>query len=142
MNPDSSYNPIQSHRKNDPNIPYGKILVQFDGLCILCSRTVLFIIKRDLKRKFVFQTLQDSSGTNSFDTVVVIDQQSTYQYFNAALKIGYELGGIYQLIAIARVIPRSWRHSLYLWIAKNRFKWFGKRDSCYLPTKEEKERFI
>ncbi len=142
MKPDSSYNSYQSRLEIDLAIPEGKILVQFDGLCILCSRTVHFIIKRDKKRKFLFQTLQDSAKIQSFDTVVVIEQQQTYQYFDAVLKIGYELGGVYKLIAISRVIPRSWRHSLYLWIAKNRFNWFGTRDSCYLPTKEEKERFI
>ncbi len=142
MNPDSSYNPIQPRRKDDPNIPDGKILVRFDGICILCSRTVHFIIKRDRKRRFLFQTLQDSSEVQSFDTVVIIDQQETYQYFDAVLKIGYELGGVYKLIAVCRIIPRSWRNSLYLWIAKNRFKWFGKRESCYVPTDEEKERFI
>jgi predicted DCC family thiol-disulfide oxidoreductase YuxK len=142
MNPDSSYNSNQSSLKDDSTIHEGKILIQFDGMCILCSRTVRFIIKRDRKKKFVFQTLQYSSKDQSFDTVVVTDQQSTYQYFDTVLKIGYELGGVYKLIAISRVIPRSWRHSLYLWIAKNRFNWFGARDSCYLPTKEEKERFI
>ena len=142
MKPDSSYNSNQSKLKVDPFIPDGKILVQFDGLCILCSRTVHFILKRDRKRKFIFQSLQNFSEAQSFDTVVVIDQQQTFQYFDAVLKIGYELGGIYQLIAVFRIIPRSWRHLLYLWIAKNRFKWFGKRKSCYIPAKEEKEIFI
>ena len=142
MKPDSSYNPNQSRLEIDPAIPEGKMLVQFDGLCILCSRTVHFILKRDRKRKFLFQTLQQFSEAQSFDTVVVTDRKSTFQYFDAVLKIGYELGGVYKLIAIARMIPRSWRHSLYLWIAKNRFQWFGMRESCYLPSEEEKERFI
>ena len=142
MKPDSSYKSNQSRLKDNSAIPEGKILVQFDGLCILCSRTVHFILKRDRKRKFLFQTLQQFSEAQSFDTVVVTDRQSSFQYFDAVLKIGYELGGVYKLIAIARMIPRSWRHSLYLWIAKNRFNWFGKRESCFLPTEEEKERFI
>jgi len=120
----------------------GKILVQFDGLCILCSRTVQFILKADRKKKFLFQTLQNSSGKESFDTVIVSDQNSSYQHFDAILKIGKELGGIYRTIAVFRVLPPSWRHWLYLWIAKNRFRWFGIRDSCYLPSEEEKERFI
>ena len=142
MNPDSSYKSNQSRLKDNSAIPEGKILVQFDGLCILCSRTVHFILKRDRKRKFLFQTLQQFSKDQHFDTVVVIDQKSTFQYFDAVLKIGYELGGIYQLIAVFRIIPQSWRHSSYLWIAKNRFQWFGMRESCHLPSEEEKERFI
>ena len=142
MKPDSSYNPNQSRLKDNSAIPEGKILVQYDGLCILCSRTVHFILKRDRKKKFLFQTLQHSSKDLHFDSVVVTDRKSTFQYFDAVLKIGYELGGIYQLIAVFRIIPQSWRHSLYLWIAKNRFQWFGMRESCYLPSEEEKERFI
>ena len=142
MRPNSVDNANEFIPEKMPINPEGKILVQFDGLCILCSRTIQFLLKRDRKRKFLFQTLQKYSEAQSFDTVVVIDQHQTFQYFDAVLKIGFELGGIYQLIAIFRIIPRSWRHSLYLWIAKNRFKWFGKRESCYFPTKEVKERFI
>ena len=125
-----------------PPIPEGKILVQFDGMCILCSRAVRLILKADRKKKFVFQALQHSSESQNFETIVVTDNQSTFEYFDAVLKIGKELGGIYRAIAIFRLLPRSWRHSLYIWIARNRFHWFGKRDTCYLPSEEEKERFI
>lgn len=123
-------------------IPEGKILVQFDGMCILCSRTARFILKADRKRKFLFQTLQNPIGNELFDTVIVTDKHSNYQYFDAILKIGSELGGIYKIVAVFRLIPRRWRHSLYLWVAKNRFRWFGVRKSCYLPSGEELERFI
>ena len=123
-------------------LPKDKILVQFDGMCILCSRTVRFILKADRKKKFLFQTLQNSSGNESADTVIVTDHHSSYQYFDAILKIGKELGGFYQSVAIFKLMPRRWRHSLYLWIARNRFRWFGVRESCYLPSEEEKERFL
>ena len=123
-------------------IPEGKLLVQFDGICILCSRTIQFILKADRKKKFLFQTLQSSTNPVSFDTVIVSDQYSSYQRFDAVLVIGKELGGIYRLVAIFRLIPRKWRNSLYLWVAKNRFKWFGKRQSCYFPSAEERQRFI
>jgi predicted DCC family thiol-disulfide oxidoreductase YuxK len=125
-----------------PIIPEGKILIQFDGMCILCSRTIKFILKADRKKKFLFQTLQHLSGIQSYDTVIVIDQQLRFQYFDAVLKIGHELGGIYKMIAVFRIIPRSWQHSLYLWISRNRFKWFGKLEFCYLPEEEDKIRFI
>jgi predicted DCC family thiol-disulfide oxidoreductase YuxK len=125
-----------------PLIPEGKILVRFDGICILCSRAVKLIMKADRKNKFVFQALQNSSGMQDFETIVVTDNQSTSEYFNAILKIGKELGGIYGAVAIFKILPRKWQHSLYIWIARNRFHWFGKRDSCYLPSAEEMERFI
>jgi predicted DCC family thiol-disulfide oxidoreductase YuxK len=123
-------------------VPKGKILVQFDGMCILCSRAVQFIMKADRKKKFVFQPLQHSDENQDFETIIVTNDQSTVKYFDAILKIGKELGGIYRAIAVFRLLPGSWRHSLYLWITRNRFRWFGKRDSCYLPSAEEKKRFI
>ncbi|MDO8929026.1 MAG: DCC1-like thiol-disulfide oxidoreductase family protein, partial [Bacteroidota bacterium] len=75
-------------------------------------------------------------------SVIVSDGQTTYSHFDAVLKIAEELGGIYKLAAIFKLIPRKWRHSLYLWIARNRYRWFGLRESCYLPSAEEIERFI
>ncbi|MDO9613536.1 MAG: DCC1-like thiol-disulfide oxidoreductase family protein [Bacteroidota bacterium] len=125
-----------------PIVPKGKILVQFDGVCILCSRTVNFTLKADKRKKFLFQTLQSSTLKEPGDSVIVSDGQTTYSHFDAVLKIAEELGGIYKLAAIFKLIPRKWRHSLYLWIARNRYRWFGVRESCYLPSAEEIERFI
>ena len=119
-----------------------KILIQFDGLCILCSRTVRFILKVDRKKKFLFQALQNSTENKSYETIIVTDQNSSYQYFDAVLKIGKELGGIYKAVCVFRILHVSWRLSLYLWIAKNRYRWFGVRQSCYLPSRDEAERFI
>ncbi|MDP3914444.1 MAG: DCC1-like thiol-disulfide oxidoreductase family protein [Bacteroidota bacterium] len=125
-----------------PIVPKGKILVQFDGVCILCSRTVNFILKADKRKKFLFQTLQRSALKEPGESVIVSDGQTTYSHFDAVLKIAEELGGIYKLAAIFKLIPRKWRHSLYLWIARNRYRWFGVRESCYLPSAEVLERFI
>ncbi len=125
-----------------PPIPKGKILIQFDGMCTLCSQTVQFILKADRKKKFVFQTLQHSDENQDFETIIVTDGHSTLKYFDAVLKIGNELGGVYRAIYIFRLLPGSWRRSMYLWIARNRFRWFGKRDSCYLPSPEKTKRFI
>lgn len=119
-----------------------KILVQFDGMCILCSRTIQLILKADRKNKFLFQALQQTSEEQSFDTVIVTDRHASYIEFDAVLKIGYELGGIYRAIGIFRLLPRNWRRKLYFLIASNRFRWFGKRQTCYRPSGEEQERFI
>ncbi|MEI8112267.1 MAG: DCC1-like thiol-disulfide oxidoreductase family protein [Bacteroidia bacterium] len=142
MKPNSGSTQNQQIQDIGAILPEGKILVQFDGLCILCSKTVQFILKADRKKKFLFQTLQDTSKQESFDTVIVSDQNSSFQHFDAILKIGKELGGIYRMIAVFRILPRKWRLGLYLWIAKNRFRWFGIRNSCYLSSEDEKERFI
>lgn len=120
-----------------------KMVIQFDGNCILCSRTIQFILKADRNRKFLFQTIQSTSANNDAgESVVVIDGKRIYTHFDAVLKIGKELGGIYRLVAIARILPRKGRHELYEWIAKNRYRWFVKRETCFLPTDEERERFI
>lgn len=123
--------------------PTTMMIVQFDGNCILCSKTIQFILKADRKKKFLFQTLQSaSSDKDSGESVIVIDGKHTYTHFDAVLKIGKELGGIYRLVALAKLLPRNWRLRLYNWIARNRYRWFGKRESCFLPSKEEREKFI
>lgn len=120
-----------------------KLIIQFDGYCILCSRTIQFILKADRNSKFMFQTLQSTSVDNEIgESVVVNDGKRIYTHFDAVLKIGKELGGIYRLIEITRLLPKKWRNKLYEWIARHRYRWFGKRDACFLPTVEEKERFI
>jgi len=123
-------------------LPEGKILIQFDGMCILCSRAIQFIMKADKRKKFVFQALQQTSEEKVFETIIITDRVASYQYFDGVLRIGYELGGIYRLVAIFKILPLNWRNKIYLWVAKNRFRWFGRREFCYLPTPEEMERFI
>lgn len=124
-------------------IPEGKIGIQFDGMCVLCSRTVRFLLKADRKNKFLFQTLQNSADIKSVETVIATDHLGRrYDYFDAVLKISNELGGVYRMVSIFKVLPRSWRHVIYLWIARNRFRWFGKRQTCYLPDESEKGKFI
>jgi predicted DCC family thiol-disulfide oxidoreductase YuxK len=124
------------------NLPQGKLLIQFDGICILCSRTIQFILKVDRRKKFFFQTLPGSSDNGIAESVILNDGKRTYSHFDAILKIGKELGGVYRIIGILRIIPSKWRRSLYLWIARNRYRWFGVRKSCYVPSPEDKERFI
>lgn len=124
------------------DLPEGKILVLFDGMCILCSGTIRFILKADRKKKFLFQTLQSSPGHEAGESVMVDDGQKVYTHFDAVMKIGKELGGIYRLVVVFNILPRRWRHSLYLWVARNRYRWFGKKQSCFLPSAEERERFI
>jgi len=99
-------------------------------------------MKADRRKKFLFQTLQTSSKIQMPDSVIVYDGKETYSHFDALLKIGKELGGIYSLIGVMRILPSTWRLFLYLWIARNRYRWFGVSKSCYIPSSEEKDRFI
>ncbi|MBC8004131.1 MAG: DUF393 domain-containing protein [Verrucomicrobia bacterium] len=124
------------------SLPEGKILVLFDGMCILCSGTIRFLLKADRRKKFLFKTLQSSTGKESDESVMVNDGTRLYTHFDAVMKIGKELGGIYRLVGIFGILPREWRLRLYQWIARNRYRWFGKRQSCFLPTAEDKARFI
>lgn len=123
-------------------IPEGKILVQFDGLCILCSRTIQWILKADRQKKFLFQALPNSGTGEPAESVIVWDGEKTYTHFEAILKIAKELGGIYQMAGVLKIIPKKWRHTAYLWVSRNRYRWFGVRASCFLPTDNERQRFL
>lgn len=124
------------------NLPEGKILVLFDGMCILCSGTIRFLLKADRRKKFLFQTLQGSTDHESAESVMVDDGTRLYTHFDAVLKIGKELGGIYRLVGLLGILPRKWQLHLYQWIARNRYRWFGKRETCFWPSAEDKERFM
>lgn len=119
-----------------------KILIQFDGVCILCSNAVRYILKVDKKRKFRFKALQYSATQESYETIVVIHQGNTYQYMDAIFKIAKELGGINRIVLIFKILPKNWQKGVYLWVSRNRFQWFGKRNSCFIPEDQDKERFI
>ena len=124
------------------DLPEGKILIQFDGICILCNRVIQFVMKADRRKTFIFQTLKNTLDIQVPDSVIVFDGKTSCSHFDAVLKIGKELGGIYRLVVVFKILPSKWRRSLYEWIARNRYRWFGVRPSCFLPSLEDKDRFI
>jgi predicted DCC family thiol-disulfide oxidoreductase YuxK len=127
-------------------------LILFDGYCNLCSGTVQFILKHDRKAKFRFASLQSEYGksllqkhqlpTDSFGTFVLIEADIVFTKSTAALRIVKSLTGIWPLLYVAIIIPRFLRDAIYNLVARNRYKWFGRRDSCWLPKNEWKERFM
>jgi len=119
-----------------------KIIIQFDGICILCSSVVRFILKADRKRKLLFQTIPQTTDKKSPESILIIDGDKIYKYSDAVLKIFSELGGIYRLFLLVRIIPKKWRDNIYKWIARNRYRWFGKRQTCFVPNNKDQERFI
>lgn len=127
-------------------------LVIFDGVCNLCNGTVQFIIKRDRKKKFSFTTYQSIIGqdillqcgfpTTDQSTVVYVKKGIPYFKSKAVLKILRDLGCCWNLLYILNIIPSFIRDFVYDIIAKNRYRLFGKRESCMVPTSEMMDRFL
>ena len=127
-------------------------VILFDGVCNFCNSTVNFIIDRDKKKRFKFTALQSEAGqkilktfnlnVTDFDTIIMAEDHSYYEKSTAALKIAKGLGGIWKLFYVFVIVPACIRDFFYDIIAKHRYKWFGKKDKCRIPTNEEKERFL
>lgn len=124
----------------------------FDGVCNLCNGTVLFILKRDSKKRFMFTALQTHAGKeilsqsnippSNFSTVVYIKKGVTHLKSTAILNILKDLGWCWNLFYILIIIPPCIRDFIYDIIAKNRYNIFGRRESCMVPSAELRERFL
>lgn len=131
--------------------PTDKPIVFFDGVCNLCDKFVQLIIKQDPKKKIRFTTLQSDIGkqtlaqhnlSTKLKTVIVLHKGQVYTHSDAALETFKILGGKWALLYIFKIIPKFIRNAIYDWIAANRYKWFGKKKSCMMPTPDIKERFL
>jgi predicted DCC family thiol-disulfide oxidoreductase YuxK len=129
-----------------------KKIVLFDGVCNLCSSTVQFIIKRDKKNQFLFASLQsvqasellkkysyDESELNSF---VLIDDSKIYTHSSAVLRVLKHLSFIWSVCYIFIILPKFIRDGVYNYIAKHRYKWFGKKEECWVPTPDLQSKFL
>jgi len=127
-------------------------ILLFDGVCNLCSGSVQFIIRRDPEARFRFASLQSEVGQryleelqvdrDAVDSVILVEGGRWYKESDAALRIARLLGGPWKAMGILRLLPRPLRDRLYRFIARHRYRWFGKRESCWLPTPELRERFL
>ncbi|MFL9836014.1 thiol-disulfide oxidoreductase DCC family protein [Flavobacterium sp. ST-75] len=135
------------------NLPDNKKIILFDGVCNLCDSTVQFIIKRDKKDIFRFVALQSELGEeiikhigvdrSKTDSIILYEPGIAYYYKSeAAIKIASVLGGIYTLMNVFSILPKSLSNSIYDYIARNRYKWYGKKDECMIPTPEMKAKFL
>jgi predicted DCC family thiol-disulfide oxidoreductase YuxK len=126
-----------------------KSIVLFDGFCNLCSGAVQFIIKRDKKKEFQFASLQSEFGKNiliehslpttDFNSLVLLQNGKLYTQSTGALKIARSLSGLWPICYMAIILPKFIRDAVYNWIAKNRYKWFGKKEVCtILPAGENR----
>jgi predicted DCC family thiol-disulfide oxidoreductase YuxK len=127
-------------------------IVLFDGICNLCSGSVQFILRRDPTGTFRFASLQSDLAQRlltergldpkALDSVVVVDGDRFYRESDAALRIARDLKGAWKALTVFRLIPRPVRDWAYRLIARNRYSWFGKAETCWLPTPELKGRFL
>ena len=127
-------------------------VVYFDGVCNLCNRSVQFIIKKDKKKLFRFASLQGKAGQEMLkklglpptdpDSFILAEGDKIYTRSTGSLRIAKQLGGGWKLLYGLIIIPRFIRDGVYKWIAKHRYKWFGKKDECMIPSPELKERFL
>lgn len=135
-------------------ITSGKKIILFDGVCNLCNTMVNFVIECDTKDAFRFVALQSETGTailkkiglydKNIDSIVLYEPGLAYFYkANAALEIAKSLGGIYSVLSFfLNIFPDFILNFGYDFIAKNRYKWFGKEDACMIPTAELKSKFL
>ena len=131
---------------------HNKSIIIFDGICMLCNNSVDFIIKHDRERKFKFAALQwDASikilsdkklNQTANNSIILIENQKIYTSSTAVLRILKRLPLPYYLMYGLIIIPPFIRNPIYNLISKKRYKWFGKKDSCTLPSKEPSERFL
>ena len=135
-------------------IPKNKQLILFDGICNLCNSSVLYVIKRDKNEKFLFAPLESDIGnkiiqkfsidTKETDSILLynpLKDSLTYKS-TAALLIAKELGFPTNILTLFLIVPKAIRNWVYNYIAKNRYKWYGKKESCMIPTPELKAKFI
>lgn len=127
-------------------------IILFDGVCNLCNGAVQFMIRMDKKEKFRFASLQSNTGqewlghyglpTDRFDSLVLITGDGYFVKSSAVLHISKELGGFFRMFYALIVLPKPWRDFVYDLVAKSRYKMFGKKETCMLPTPALRQRFL
>jgi predicted DCC family thiol-disulfide oxidoreductase YuxK len=135
------------------NLPENKKIILFDGVCNLCNSAVQYIIARDKKDIFRFVALQSDLGREIcnyiginpelMDSIILYEPGTAYFLkSDAALEIATEFNSWHSLFNIFKVFPKSLRDNVYDYIAKNRYKWYGKNEHCMIPTPELKTKFL
>jgi predicted DCC family thiol-disulfide oxidoreductase YuxK len=127
-------------------------IVLFDGVCNLCSRSVAFIIEHERESTLRFAAVQSKTGAElmqrhgldpaNITTFALILDNVAYTRSDAALRIARRLRGPWRLLTALRIVPRPLRDFAYDLVARNRYRWFGRRDACMVPTPELKARFL
>lgn len=127
-------------------------IILFDGECHFCSEVVRFTIRRDPKARFTFAPLQSDTGQQllraaglppfNLDTFVLIENGQAYTQSNAALRVVRKLHMLWPILYIFIAVPKPIRNAIYQWVARNRYRWFGRSSACMMPTPEIRHRFL
>ncbi|MDW3193496.1 MAG: thiol-disulfide oxidoreductase DCC family protein [Cytophagales bacterium] len=127
-------------------------VILFDGVCNLCNSSVNFVIDRDTQQHFKFASLQSDFGQDQvqkigddpsqLNSIVLIEGDRFYRKSTAALRVARKLSGGWPMLYAFIIIPPFLRDLIYDFIAKNRYRWFGKEDACRIPTPELSHRFL
>ena len=135
-----------------PDFPDDRPLVIFDGLCVLCSGGARWLMRFDRKARFRLTAAQSPTGTaifhhyglvsDDYETMILLEEGKIYQESDAWLHICRQLGFPWSVVAPLRFVPLRLRDGIYEMIARNRFRWFGRRETCYLPAPSQQDRFI
>lgn len=127
-------------------------IILFDGVCNFCDGAVNFVLKQDKKGIFRFAPLQSEAGqkllqqynlsTEDFDSFVLVDNGKVYKKSSASLRVMNKLPWYWKEAQILWIVPGFLRNAIYDFIAANRYKWFGKKEQCMVPTPELRNRFL
>lgn len=135
------------------DLPVGKKIILFDGVCNLCNASVKYVIERDKKDVFRFASLQSEIGVKILkhigidpkytDSIILYEPSVAYHYkSSAAIEIANSLGGVFNLMTIFKIVPNFLRNPVYDYVAKNRYKWYGKLDECPMPDPSLNHKFL
>ncbi len=135
------------------DLPSGKKIILFDGVCNLCEASIVYVIKNDKKDIFRFVPLQSDLGqrivkhiginTNHIDSVILYEPGVAYYYKSSAVvEIAKGLSGIFTWFTLFQILPTVLRDYVYDYVAKNRYKWYGKKQECLVPNKEVVSKFL
>ncbi|APW42233.1 thiol-disulfide oxidoreductase DCC family protein [Rhodoferax saidenbachensis] len=135
-----------------PHFPDDKPIIVFDGMCVLCSGWVNFVLSHDTRAKFRLLSAQSELGQalyrhyglsqTDFETNILIEDGKPWYRLDGSIRMAQGLGFPWSFGGVARFLPQSLKDWLYNLIASNRYKWFGRRDTCYLPDARFQERFL
>lgn len=135
----------------EPTQP-GKAIIVFDGVCVLCNGWVDFLLRHDRKQRYRFAAMQGAAGAgllarNGLDpgdpmSFLLIDEQGATTDSDAIIAVLEGLGGAWRTVAVLRIIPKGMRDPLYRWLARNRYRWFGRKPACALPREDQRQRFL
>jgi predicted DCC family thiol-disulfide oxidoreductase YuxK len=127
-------------------------VIVFDALCLLCSGGAQFVLRRDRAARFRLAAVQSPAGADLCrrfgidpeqpQSMIVVEGGRARRDSDAVLAVAAGLGWPWKAAAALRIVPRALRDPLYRWVARNRYRWFGKRETCWLPSPEQRARML